>query len=188
MSITNNDDSVSTKKIIISTALSLVVAGILLTTTILPAEFNIDPFGTGKLLGITGMSEEGPSVGALNKQDINYSNDRFKIVLASFESLEYKYRLEEGASMLFNWSATGNLLFDLHAEKDGEDPEEYSPSFDQRQSNAEKGSYTAPFSGIHGWYWENRSANEVTLELNTSGFYTKSTEFRANYKNDKVFK
>ncbi|MGI1679093.1 MAG: hypothetical protein K6L75_10200 [Cellvibrionaceae bacterium] len=188
MNTTNSDDSISTRKIIIASLISLVVASFLLMTTILPAEFNIDPLGTGKLLGISGMSEEGPSVGALNKQNINYSDDTFQIVLASFESLEYKYRLEEGATMLFDWKATGNLLFDLHAEKDGEDPEEYSPSFDQRQSNAEKGSYTAPFSGIHGWYWENRSANEVKLELNTSGFYTKSTEFRANYKNDKEFK
>ena len=188
MNTQQNKDNISKRKIIIATIFSLLVAAIILMTTILPAELNIDPLGTGKLLGIAGMSEEQQTVGALNKQNIKYSNDTFRIVLASFESLEYKYRLEDGATMLFDWKATGDLLFDLHAEKDGEDPKEYSPSFDQRQSSAEKGSYTAPFSGIHGWYWENRSADEVTLELNTSGFYTQSTEFRAGYEKDTEFK
>lgn len=186
--MTHDSDPTSAKKIILATIISFIVAIALLFVAILPAEMNYDPLGTGKLLGIAGMSEEDPSVGVLNKQDIKYSNDTFEIVMASFESLEYKYRLEEGASLIFEWEATGDLLFDLHAEKDGIDPEEYSPSYDQRQSNGEKGSYTAPFSGVHGWYWENRSANEVKLTLKTSGFYTKATEFRQNYKNDKEFK
>jgi len=187
MTDTTITQSVTTRQILIATGISLLIAVILLVTTILPAEYDVDPLGTGKLLGITGMSEQ-QTVGVLNQQPIEYAEDTFVIELAAFESLEYKYRLEEGATLLFDWQATGKLLFDLHAEKDGEDPQEYSPSFDQRESEGERGSYTAPFSGIHGWYWENRTLEPVTLELNTAGFYTKSIEFGQNYKNEKSFK
>ena len=181
-----NQENSSNRHILFATITSIVVAGILLITTVLPAEFNIDPLGTGKLLGIAGMSEE-QNVGALNKQERPMSSDVFEITLAPFESVEYKYRLEEGATMLFTWAATGDLLFDLHAEKDGVDPMEYSPSFDQRQSKKELGSYTAPFPGIHGWYWENRTLNDVSIKLTVTGFFSKAIEFRENYKNEKTF-
>lgn len=176
----------SPKNILIATLCTLVIAAVLLVTTVLPAEFNIDPLGTGKLLGISGMSEE-QLVGALNKQEKTYNRDSYRITMQPFERLEYKYRLEQGASMVFDWQASGELIFDLHAEKDGRDPEEYSPSFDQRQSTAEKGSYTALFSGLHGWFFENRSAKEVSLELNTTGFYSKAIEYREGYENKKEF-
>lgn len=33
------------------------------------------------------------------------------------------------------------------------------------------GVFTAPFDGSHGWYWENRGAETVTVVLQASGFY-----------------
>ena len=176
----------SPKKILIATFIALIVAAVLLVTTILPAEFSIDPLKTGKLLGIAGMSEE-KLVGALNYQDQPYHQDTYTTTIGPFGRLEYKYRLEQGATMLFNWEATGDLIYDLHAEQDGVDPQEYSPSFDQGQSPSKKGSYTALFPGIHGWYFENRSTSEVQLELKTTGFYSRSTEFRDGFENDKNF-
>jgi len=182
-------DTVSRKQILISTAIALVVSVILLFTAVMPAEFNRDPLGTGKLLGIGGMTAENTdALAALNKQSLAYHNDTYKIVLAPFESLEYKYRLAENATIVFDWQATGEVLFDMHSEKDGVDPEEYSPSFDQRKSTGEKGSFTAPFSGIHGWFWENQTTKEVEIVLNSVGFYEKSKEFRDGYVNEKKFK
>jgi len=183
---TNNQSSA--KSILIAAGLALVIACVLLITTILPAEFNIDPLGTGKLLGIAGMSEDDQtSVGALNKQDLDYFPDTYTVTLEPFESLEFKYRLSEGATMLFKWESTGEVFFDMHSEKDGVSPEEYSPSFDQRQSEKEYGSYTAPFSGIHGWYWENRNSSAITITLNASGFFTQATEFRDGFENHRTF-
>lgn len=146
----------------------------------------MDPLGTGELLGIKGMSES-QLVGAVNLQTASYHDDSYRIVLAPYESVEYKYRLEEGASLLFTWQASDDLLFDMHSEQDGIDPQEYSPSFDQGNSAGASGSYTAPFSGIHGWFWENRSRSDVVLELDTSGFYSAATEFRQNFKEKRTF-
>lgn len=183
-----NDSAIenSPKKILLATIIAALVAGVLLVTTILPAEFNIDPLGTGKLLGISGMSET-RLVGALNQQEDTYHDDIYQVTMGPFERFEYKYRMEEGATLLFDWQASGELVFDLHAEQDGIDPEEYSPSFDQRQSTGSKGSYTALFSGIHGWYFENRSTDSVELTLKTSGFFSRSIEYRDGFEKDKEF-
>lgn len=40
-----------------STLLALVIAGVLLVTCVLPAEYGIDPTGVGRILGLTPMGE-----------------------------------------------------------------------------------------------------------------------------------
>lgn len=102
---TEHDTSLG--EIVFVSLAALAAAVVLLVTTVLPAEFNVDPLGTGKMLGITGMSDSALQVGALNTQDQAYFQDKYRIVLAPFESMKYKYRLEEGATMLFDWQANG---------------------------------------------------------------------------------
>jgi hypothetical protein len=174
------------KQILISSLVALLAATALLVTTILPAEYNIDPLGTGKLLGIAGMAEA-QLVGAINHQEQSYRQDRYQIALAPFESVEYKYRLEEGASILFEWTAEGELQYEMHSEQDGIDPEEYSPTFSKGVGIAEAGSFTAPFPGIHGWFWENRTGSDVTLVLDTAGFYSEAIEFRQGFQYKRQF-
>ena len=55
------------------------------------------------MLGIKGMA--GYSVGALSKQPQTYVEDLREFELAPFESVEYKYRLAAGQSMVFAWQA-----------------------------------------------------------------------------------
>jgi hypothetical protein len=40
------------------------------------------------------------------------------------------------------------------------------------------GTMTAPFSGIHGWYWENTTDQAITVTLTSSGYYNIAHEFR----------
>ena len=40
------------------------------------------------------------------------------------------------------------------------------------------GTLTAPFPGIHGWYWENTTGEPVTVTLATAGYYNLAHEFR----------
>ena len=49
-----------------ATLISVIVALLLLVTLVLPAEYDIDPLGTGAALGLTGLSRSGP--GALVEQ------------------------------------------------------------------------------------------------------------------------
>lgn len=40
-----------------------------------------------------------------------------------------------------------------------------------------RGRYVAAFDGIHGWYWQNRTLEHVTLRLDASGAFTESMIF-----------
>ena len=94
------------------------------------------------------------------------------------ESFEYKYRLDKGEALLYSWSATGRVNYELHAEPDGA-PRGYAESYEKRNAtDTASGTLTTPFAGIHGWYWENRGSTEVTVILSAAGFYNMSYEFR----------
>ena len=89
-----------------------------------------------------------------------------------------KYRLDKGEALLYSWKATGRVNSELHAEPDGA-PRGYAESYEKRVAmDAASGTLTAPFSGIHGWYWENPGTAEVTVTLSAAGFYNMSHEFR----------
>jgi hypothetical protein len=155
-------------------ALSL-LAGVLATVLfVLPAEYGIDPLGAGETLGIKGMS--GVSVSALSRSTGNSSRDVVEFPLMPFESVEYKYELNAGQGMLFSWSAEDEVLFDLHSEEENTDPED-AVSFSVGRASRESGTYVAPYTGIHGWFWENRGDREVTVKLETFGFYTASITY-----------
>ena len=152
----------------------MVVATLALVLFVLPAEYGLDPTGLGDKLGITGMS--GYSVSALSTEQAAFKQDYVEFPLAPFESVEYKYTLAAGQSMLFSWQAEDEVVFDFHGEQEGSDPED-AVSFAVGRSSAEHGTYVAPYSGIHGWFWENRGRREVTVRLTTQGFYSSSSTF-----------
>ena len=160
-----------------ATVLSILVAAVVLVTLVLPAEYDVDPLGTGALLGLTGLSRSGPT--ALVDQPESFLQEQRVFELAPFESVEYKYRLEADAGLLFSWRATGDVVFDMHAEPDGAE-EGYAESFSQGRGREGHGAYAAPFPGIHGWFWENRGAETVIVTLNTAAFTGFAKEYRDN--------
>jgi hypothetical protein len=103
--------------------------------------------------------------------------DRFEITLQPYESIELKYDLAEGAPMIFAWKATAPVHVDMHSHPfDG--GEEMTESFViEDKLPSQTAVYVAPFEGIHGWYWQNRNLDEVTLTLDTTGQITASRTF-----------
>ncbi len=167
-----------------ATLLAVAIAAVLLVTVVLPAEYGLDPLGAGERLGLTGLSRTAPR--SVSDEPIPFRSDRVRFVLAPFESVEYKYRMAADGAMVFSWSASAEVLFDLHAEPDGAEPG-YAESFAQGRDNSGNGTYVAAFPGIHGWFWENRGADSVELELMTSGFYDHAIEFRDGDQSSRSF-
>jgi hypothetical protein len=119
-----------------------------------------------------------PTPGAFVSQTAPFKQESIEIALAPKEGMEYKYRLDKGAGLMFSWTATAPLHYELHSEPVG-GPKGYAETFDKEDArDAAHGNYVAPFSGIHGWYWENRTDRQVTIRLVTAGHYTESLEFR----------
>ena len=97
--------------------------------------------------------------------------------LAPFESVEIKYDLASGDGLVYAWETDAEVVFDLHAEPTGAEPDA-AESFAQGRGTADAGTYVAPYDGIHGWFWENRTAQTVTVTLRMSGFATGATEYK----------
>jgi len=198
----------SKKRIAAATAIALVVAGILLVTVVLPAEYGIDPLGTGKALRLTDLAaasqkkppeaapsdaeattiaprlEQSPNGGApvmrgaFIGQPKGYRTDSREYTLRPKEGMEVKYNMKKGAGLIYSWKASGKLMFEFHGEpnlkpegKQGTDYYETYELDDQVGKDQSNGTFVAPSTGIHGWFWENKSENPVTLKLMSAGFY-----------------
>ena len=77
------------------------------------------------------------------------------------------------------WSVTPSGA--LMAPRRGQDgaPRGYAQSYEKKSATSQaSGTLTAPFSGIHGWFWENTTDQPITVTLTASGFYNLSHEFR----------
>jgi hypothetical protein len=165
----------SARSIAIATGVALLLSTLILVSIILPAEFGIDPLGTGEAMGLTALSR--PAEGPLERQPDAHKTDYAEFVLESFQSVEYKYLMDIDTSMVFTWDADADLYYDFHAEPAGLGAE-YTVSYDIGIATRDMGSFHAPFSGIHGWFWENRGFEPVTIRLHSSGFYVSSTVFQ----------
>ena len=172
-----------------ASGISLTAAAVLLVTIVLPAEYGIDPLGTGEALGLSTLSRplapvpppQGDTLAPVQEGVValypgEYRYDSREFVLGPYEYLEYKYRLAENATMLFSWVASADVLHDFHGDRDGA-PASTAESFDNQPRRQADGSFEAPFSGIHGWYWENPGGTTITVRLTTAGFYTSAHEF-----------
>ena len=154
---------------------ALFAAVLLLVAIVLPAEYSLDPLGTGRSLGLLGLADGGSA--AVVVENKPYSIDRVEFELAPFESVEYSYRMVLGSSFVFSWQANEEVVFNLHSSPDFLPPgapsdrsEIYSESFSAGRSPGTQGTYKATFTGRHGWFWENRTNQLVTLRLSVSGF------------------
>ena len=171
--MTRTNDAPSTRNIAWVTAAAFLVAVLVVVAVVLPAEYRIDPLGTGGAFGLLGLSRVQP-IGA---EEDTYKTDILELELAPTEWAESTYRLEEGSSMLFSWEATGAVSFNFHSSPDGAPPG-YAESFDSREVDRANGSYTAPFTGTHGWYWENLGSDYVTIRFTSAGFYSDAHQAR----------
>jgi len=184
----------SRRKLAQTTAIAIVAAAAILVTLVLPAEYALDPLGTGRVLGLTRISAPPPRVeepaappggplapiqnGPIGLYPAEYKTDSTRFVLGPYEFVEYKYHLEQGATMVFAWKSSATVLHDLHGEKDSARGE--AVSFEKNERRQGTGSFTAPFTGIHGWYWENPGGDTVTVTITSAGFYTSAMEFRSD--------
>lgn len=181
-----------------TTAAAFVIAVAILVAFVLPAEYAIDPLGTGRWLGLTdiaspplspveAMRPAGAALkpiarGPIGEYPGDFKLDVYDITLQPYEYVEYKYHLEQGATLLYSWKATAPLLQDFHGEREGAatDSGPVEESFDKQDRREATGTLTAPFTGIHGWYWENPGGTPITIRLTSSGFYGSAIEIRSD--------
>lgn len=98
--------------------------------------------------------------------------NQMSVTLKPGEGTEIKLEVLKGKSVSYEWTAVGGPVnFDTHGEPyNGE--KGYFHSYSKgKQVKSDKGEFTAIFDGTHGWFWRNRSNNDVTIALKTTGDY-----------------
>jgi hypothetical protein len=176
----------SKRAIVKATLIALAVALVLLFTAVLPAEYGIDPLRTGKLLRLTGISQADSNSGGratpanngiYTVQPGTYKVDTEEIGLHPGEGMEIKYHMQKGATMVFAWKADGPLQFEFHGEPDRKPKPDYFESYlldNKLGRDRFYGSFTAPTTGVHGWFWQNKTKQDVRMHLSVSGFFDSS--------------
>jgi hypothetical protein len=114
--------------------------------------------------------------GPLTPVDTTYKVDAIEFLLVPDQFVEYKFNLKTGATMMFNWKATGELDVDFHTVPEGK-PISASETFLRGKASSGQGFYRAPYPGLHGWYWKNSGKENVKILLNASGFFTEARMF-----------
>ncbi|MBV1787189.1 hypothetical protein KQ940_03895 [Marinobacterium sp. D7] len=191
----SQDGLPSGKSLIKATIIALAIAGVLLVTTVLPAEYGVDPTGLGRSMGLTVLNEANagesqPESGALAepaplmdtastglsplwKSGSAFRSDEMSLTLQPRQGAEIKALMQQGENFVFHWKAEGGtVLFDMHGERPNAGDEFTSYWLERDQSSA-SGSFEAPFAGTHGWYWQNNGSEPVTIHLSTAGYYAK---------------
>ncbi|NDK09451.1 hypothetical protein GW846_01585 [Candidatus Gracilibacteria bacterium] len=189
----------SKEKILKNVKYTATGATIIFLTLILPAEYGIDPFGTGKLTGLNKLApnyvaesidsqessetlETGTSVtqDTVNKQVSNTENTgssyEYKelektYTLEAGEDREVKFDMNKGDEMRFSWQSSEVIYFDQHGEPTTEEGKEFLPykTVKEGKQSSDEATLTAEFTGTHGWYWRNLSNNKVTITLVSKG-------------------
>lgn len=188
-------DLPSKGKLIRSTVIAACAAAALLVTVILPAEYGVDPTGMGKVLGLKNMGEikqqlaqDAEAEEMLEAQNAvsekppvkiqaapitpvpSLWTDETSVTLKPGVAAEVKLIMVKGGTANYEWTVDkGHLNSDLHT--DDVKGEAYS----YKQGRAETlntGEFTAVSDGAHGWYWRNRSPENVTVTLKVKGDYS----------------
>lgn len=166
--------------------IALLVALLLLFTVVLPAEYGFDPLKTGAALRLTGISQT-PEVklgvaptpapgkmGVYRAEPGIYKVESEDFTLSPGEGMEMKYHMQKGAEMVYAWKANGKLTYEFHGEPDQKPTKDYFESYELDNKvgkDASYGSFTAPTTGIHGWFWQNKGKKDVQFHLTVAGFF-----------------
>ncbi len=189
----------SSRQLLRSTAFAAVAALVLLGTVVLPAEYGIDPTGTGRVLGLTDMgltkmrlaaeaaeadAPAQPPVAAVKTAAAAPAPvakaPAAKPAAGGAWRDEMSIVLAPGqgaeVKMRMNEGDKANYAWTVaggtvnyDAHADGEGR---SVSYGKgRGEPADQGELVAAFAGNHGWFWRNRTDAPVTVTLRTAGDY-----------------
>lgn len=186
-----NADAPSKSAIAKATGAALLISMLLLFVAVLPAEYGYDPLKTGAALGLTGIAKAAEvQAGAVPKPAIQtgvyapqariYKVDAQDFQLRPGDGVEMKYHMVKGAGMVYAWKANGKLAFEFHGEPDQKPSKDYYESYeldDNVGKDASYGTFTAPSTGIHGWFWQNKGNKDVEFRLMVAGFFDSAKMF-----------
>ncbi len=172
------------------TAGAFILGSLIVFGAILPAEFNWDPLGLGRATGLdrlwaprqVAFDTSTSAVPLAREYSSGFRSDTIEIAMGSDgdrsgrDELEYKVRMRKDATLIYQWSVSDiadpeEFYYEFHGHTLA-NPAEMTVAFYKKAMGAsENGALTAPFDGVHGWFFQNQSVNPVVVHVKISGFY-----------------
>jgi hypothetical protein len=173
--------SLSTRQLWQASGAAALVAALVLTVAVLPAEYGLDPTGLGQKLGLTRLHTAEQAAEAMHttalaadpvqRRTVAYKTQEMTLTLLPNSGAEIKAVMQAGDSFVFNWTSAAPVEVDMHGEP-FQAPSNVFTSYWKENASAEAhGSFTAPFGGTHGWYWHNAGAEAVNVTVTVSGYF-----------------
>ena len=109
-----------------------------------------------------------------SKPTVPYRSDEMEVVLAAGKGVEVKTHLAKGATLIYAWKTKNaeQVNHDFHGEPINAKENEFESFILENGVSESRGTLVAPFTGVHGWYWKNKTGEPVTVVLRSSGFYS----------------
>ena len=182
--------NVSGKTLAMITGGGLIGGALIVLGAIMPAEFNVDPLGIGKLTGIGRLwapeaeTFSGGGAALSHASEGPKASHTVNISLGAAEwqeaAVEYKVHMRPGQTIFYKWTVVnadgtpGTVPVEM--DQHGHDtPPEGQPEtvveFRKERLLSDQGSMTAPLDGIFGWYFRNHAPDPVIIQLEIEGFY-----------------
>lgn len=196
----NRSDLPSSKKLLISTVIAMIIAAVLLVTVVLPSEYGIDPTRVGRVLGLTQMGEikmklaeeakadreaatvqpanvpaNGVTPKAANVAPANNSTT----AAAKSEEMTVTLKPGEAAEIKLEMAKGAVVKYEwtstggvVNHDTHGDNPQKQFISYKKGTGVAgDTGDLVADFDGSHGWFWRNRGQSEVTVTIKANGAF-----------------
>ncbi len=114
--------------------------------------------------------------GVLSLQSGKWRTDTIDVPVKAGEGLEYKVEMKAGQGLVYNVSYEGLehpglMVVEFHGHTPQVDGVGDLMFYSKTGGSPESGVFTAPWTGIHGWYLKNDSAKDVVARLELAGFY-----------------
>ncbi|MCG8568001.1 MAG: transmembrane anchor protein [Desulfobacterales bacterium] len=94
--------------------------------------------------------------------------DSRNIILTPGQGVEVKLVMDMDARAEYEWEANGSRL---NCDTHGDNASQKINYKKVRGKEGDRGEIRAAFTGNHGWFWRNRTAEDVTLTLRVRGDY-----------------
>jgi hypothetical protein len=198
---TNNQPILNKIQLLKSLIIAILIGAVVLITAVLPAEYGLDPLGTGKLFGFSKLYQENnktnsslnfkkikmeklgspqstptPSEADNPPPEVQYTEreDTIEVMVPAKKGIEYKFKSLKYGSTKYEWATNKGIVYiDFHGEVKQEKPPEnvFYESYTLAYSNNMAGTLTAPFEGKHGWYFRNDTNEDIVVSIRLNGQY-----------------
>jgi len=131
---------------------------------------------SSQLQAQTEWQEDPLSEGTFSETETLFHQGDYEILVPGYSDFEYSINMEKDDAIVYTWTAdmAAPELVDVefHGHTDPVDGKCLLMFYKVHNEGKGNGTMTAPYTGGHGWYFNNRGEQDVLVKLHVSGFYS----------------